>query len=549
MFAFAKRQRALAEIERRRGEEKTYTTPLPREASDLKAFLTDFYRNIIFKRQEDMKAELIKYPNTVNQFYTALVPKEIAYEDFWQRYYYRTASVERVISELEAQDEAKRKHAAEAILKKKQEFMQQWSSATQNVQTFVGDKLATSSASSSSAERGGDSSTANKRSASWSPKKSEEADAVKEPEKELEDTVTFLGDFSEDSSSESGAAVTTKQQPNEQEPGWDSTWTPPPPPPPESEPARKLTTESSSTDSTDTETAGGASAANVGFVDWPIDDDDMFSKNVETSTTTKKTGSTSANESVSSTSVSTTGTAASNKPVKVVPQIQSGGGEQVANTVKSYVGRVWDHTDPPDDAAEGVTTSKNASASTTAPSVLMSPKRRDKDKVANIRDSVTKGELAIKASPKPAVKKEVDEPNKLATAPQLPEITNCENEAESTAQAGTTGLFRGLFATPTTESKEENVAEKKTASVDASRKKTPLGRRERYWLLQHLKMTENQQTSASTARKAAVDLLAVDFGRSGKHRPFAKKNRQAAAPYRQRRNSGRNESKRLIMTL
>lgn len=105
----------MAEIERRRGQSSTYTEKLPRDAPDLKDFLMDFYRNIVFKRQAEMMEEVFKYPKTVGKFYNELVPSVMAYEDFWQRYYYRTASVERVMAEIEVADQVARQKRADAI--------------------------------------------------------------------------------------------------------------------------------------------------------------------------------------------------------------------------------------------------------------------------------------------------------------------------------------------------------------------------------------------------------------------------------------------------
>ena len=148
MFAFTKRQRAVVEMERRRGHDATYTTPLPREANDLKSFLSEFYRNIIFLKQDEMRAELLKYP-AAGALYQKLVVQEkrVAYEDFWQRYYYRTTSIERVQAELEAQDERRRQENKLSSSSFRNINIQGLAS---NVQTFVGDKLASASASGNS---------------------------------------------------------------------------------------------------------------------------------------------------------------------------------------------------------------------------------------------------------------------------------------------------------------------------------------------------------------------------------------------------------------
>ena len=147
MFAFTKRQRAVAEMERRRGQAATYTTPLPRDAPDLKAFLSEFYRHIIFQKQDEMRAELQKYPSA-GALYQQLVVQEkrVAYEDFWQRYYYRTTSVERVQTELEAQDEQRRqeKRASSSSFNNNRGSSGFIQGLASNVQSFVGDKLAVS---------------------------------------------------------------------------------------------------------------------------------------------------------------------------------------------------------------------------------------------------------------------------------------------------------------------------------------------------------------------------------------------------------------------
>lgn len=58
------------------------------------------------------------YPDTVNQYFTDLVPTEVSYEDFWSRYFYR-CNEERIEAEWEeerAERARARKAAAEAIM-------------------------------------------------------------------------------------------------------------------------------------------------------------------------------------------------------------------------------------------------------------------------------------------------------------------------------------------------------------------------------------------------------------------------------------------------
>jgi hypothetical protein len=73
MFAFVNRQRALVEIERRRADVSTYTAPLDHAPPDMREFLLDFYKNVIFKQQDQLKAELVKYPRSVGKFHQQLV--------------------------------------------------------------------------------------------------------------------------------------------------------------------------------------------------------------------------------------------------------------------------------------------------------------------------------------------------------------------------------------------------------------------------------------------------------------------------------------------
>ena len=108
----SKKQRALQEIEARRGRIETYTEPLPIDtATDIPDFLSHFYRHILFQQRNDegIQLELQLHAATTGKFYNELVlqQKTIAYEDFWQRYFYRTNSVERVMNELDVIEKKK----------------------------------------------------------------------------------------------------------------------------------------------------------------------------------------------------------------------------------------------------------------------------------------------------------------------------------------------------------------------------------------------------------------------------------------------------------
>ena len=141
MFTFTKRQRALSEMDRRRSAEETYTTPLKGNDStgitidpqEIKVFLQDFYKQIIFQPAV-LQTELTDHADTVGVFYQRLVveSKTLSKEDFWQRYFYRTSNVDRVMAELEAMDAHKRKErtaAWQSALSAKLEGVQQTAQA------------------------------------------------------------------------------------------------------------------------------------------------------------------------------------------------------------------------------------------------------------------------------------------------------------------------------------------------------------------------------------------------------------------------------------
>ena len=156
MFAFTKHKRAVVEQERRRSNKDTYTTPLDTSGggTEMKEFLMDFYRNILFKRREEMKQELELYPTTVGTYYRELVvsssssnndsnQKFLSSEDFWQRYYYRCKNLDRIATELEKADAMKRQQRAQAL-------QAALSSGLENAQKFVVNAATQSSSNSNS---------------------------------------------------------------------------------------------------------------------------------------------------------------------------------------------------------------------------------------------------------------------------------------------------------------------------------------------------------------------------------------------------------------
>lgn len=114
MLAYAKRQRAVKEIDRRRRDLKTYTDPLDESREDLHDFLDDFDSDILSKKQVEMQQIFLEHP-VVQGFYRELVPNVVEHDDFWQRYYYRTSSTDRVLLDLDVQDVAKLKSRSESV--------------------------------------------------------------------------------------------------------------------------------------------------------------------------------------------------------------------------------------------------------------------------------------------------------------------------------------------------------------------------------------------------------------------------------------------------
>ncbi|CAB9496247.1 expressed unknown protein [Seminavis robusta] len=111
MFALSKQQKAEALVEKARSDPNTYTKPLDFASNpDLKDFLMHFYKEILFKKADEMNAILAAHPNTVGKFYRQLVPSKMEKEDFWQRYYYRVKSVDYYLEMWEKEEEGK-KHA------------------------------------------------------------------------------------------------------------------------------------------------------------------------------------------------------------------------------------------------------------------------------------------------------------------------------------------------------------------------------------------------------------------------------------------------------
>jgi len=87
---------AEAEANIRRQRKETYTEPLrpkgkkfsKEEMEDFKEFMMNFYKTI-YKRRDECSQLCAEYPDTIGKYCKELVPKQISYEEFWQRYFYR----------------------------------------------------------------------------------------------------------------------------------------------------------------------------------------------------------------------------------------------------------------------------------------------------------------------------------------------------------------------------------------------------------------------------------------------------------------------------
>ena len=137
MTPLLRQKRAAVEVALRRNRESTYTEPImkksgqpksPEEIDEIKSYLTDFYKTI-YKRNDECHTILKDHPNTVAVHFANLVPSQISYEDFWQRYFFR-CSEERIISEWDRAAEKARKERAVRV----EEFQQSLQKSIRNIQ-------------------------------------------------------------------------------------------------------------------------------------------------------------------------------------------------------------------------------------------------------------------------------------------------------------------------------------------------------------------------------------------------------------------------------
>ena len=92
-------------VDKRRGESKTYTVPLPHDDAETKRYETEFYskRLVTSNSLLSMKEELKMYPETLGEHYKLLVPATVSFDAFFCRYYYR-CNVERVVDEFKSHE-------------------------------------------------------------------------------------------------------------------------------------------------------------------------------------------------------------------------------------------------------------------------------------------------------------------------------------------------------------------------------------------------------------------------------------------------------------
>jgi hypothetical protein len=104
---------AAEEVERLMAEDETFTETLDSEDAEVKEFLETFD---LEAKTDDIAKLLESYPDTLKAEFEALVPTQVQYKDFWERYYFR-CDEDRVMRDIRRQEEEARKARAEAIAK------------------------------------------------------------------------------------------------------------------------------------------------------------------------------------------------------------------------------------------------------------------------------------------------------------------------------------------------------------------------------------------------------------------------------------------------
>jgi len=101
----------MEEIDNLVREEETFTDPLDEQDEEVVQFLRDFD---VEKMTDDISKLLEEYPDTLQVQFETLVPTQISYKQFWERYFFR-CDEERIQREWDEEQEAARKAREEAI--------------------------------------------------------------------------------------------------------------------------------------------------------------------------------------------------------------------------------------------------------------------------------------------------------------------------------------------------------------------------------------------------------------------------------------------------
>ena len=101
----------MEEIDRLVREEETFTEPLDAQDEEVISFLSDFN---VENKTDDISKLLEEYPETLQVQFESLVPTQISYKEFWERFYFR-CDEERIQRQWEEEQEAARKAREEAI--------------------------------------------------------------------------------------------------------------------------------------------------------------------------------------------------------------------------------------------------------------------------------------------------------------------------------------------------------------------------------------------------------------------------------------------------
>jgi hypothetical protein len=111
MYEDYDRGAVMEEIDRLICEEETFLEPLDTQQEEVTQFLLQFD---IESKTDDISKLLEENPETLQVQFESLVPTQISYKEFWERFYFR-CDEERIQRQWEREQEEKRKARAEAI--------------------------------------------------------------------------------------------------------------------------------------------------------------------------------------------------------------------------------------------------------------------------------------------------------------------------------------------------------------------------------------------------------------------------------------------------